>query len=95
MRIWIGEIVVGVVLKGWLREDGDDGRWWIVWKGRVGRMDWMFERARRGADSRGSDAIATVLVGVAVVVGEVKKLRKIKKWRKVKLRLSARAKTTE
>lgn len=63
--IWIGEIGGGgggLVLKGWLRgEDGDDHGRWIVWKGRVGRMDWMDERARRGAGSRGSEAIVTVL----------------------------------
>jgi hypothetical protein len=42
-------------------DEGDgDGRWWIVWMRRVGRMDWIEEIALRGPGRRGSDAIAIV-----------------------------------
>jgi hypothetical protein len=39
-----------------------EGRWWIVWMRRVGRIDWIEEIALRGPGRRGSDAIAVVVL---------------------------------
>lgn len=66
-----------------------EGRWWIVWMRRVGRIDWIEEIALRGPGRRGSDAIAVVVLLVEWCGVVKKKLRRKPKWRrKSRLRLS-------